>query len=300
MIKLSFLFDNYGLYPLEIIDNSFIIDDFLYKVEEIKNYTEEDIININNFSKEINVLYNNSFYLIKNRKGNYITSIIDKNYVLVSTKIDKINYYDILKFTKYFINKNNEKYNISEMIKIWNERFENIKKSCFNSIDSNDVNFDKIHTAVSFSFGLAENAISYLADSKIDYGDNIERLSLSHIRLNSYDSYSFFNPFNMIIDTIIRDYAELYKFELIDIYDLDKIISNLNINVKEASLLMARILYPTRIFDLLEDNYLNEDHKVNKTIEYVNTLDKELQRIKNVHALLKRKYNIRPIEWLKK
>ena len=300
MIKLSFLFDNYGLYPLEIIDNSFIIDDFLYKVEEIKNYTEEDIININNFSKEINVLYNNSFYLIKNRKGNYITSIIDKNYVLVSTKIDKINYYDILKFTKYFINKNNEKYNISEMIKIWNERFENIKKSCFNSIDSNDVNFDKIHTAVSFSFGLAENAISYLADSKIDYGDNIERLSLSHIRLISYDSYSFFNPFNMIIDTIIRDYAELYKFELIDIYDLDKIISNLNINVKEASLLMARILYPTRIFDLLEDNYLNEDHKVNKTIEYVNTLDKELQRIKNVHALLKRKYNIRPIEWLKK
>ena len=300
MIKLSFLFDNYGLYPLEIIDNTFIIDDFLYKVEEIKNYTEEDIININNFSKEINVLYNNSFYLIKNRKGNYITSIIDKNYVLVSTKIDKINYYDILKFTKYFINKNNEKYNISEMIKIWNERFENIKKSCFNSIDSNDVNFDKIHTAVSFSFGLAENAISYLADSKIDYGDNIERLSLSHIRLNSYDSYSFFNPFNMIIDTIIRDYAELYKFELIDIYDLDKIISNLNINVKEASLLMARILYPTRIFDLLEDNYLNEDHKVNKTIEYVNTLDKELQRIKNVHALLKRKYNIRPIEWLKK
>ena len=300
MIKLSFLFDNYGLYPLEIIDNTFIIDDFLYKVEEIKNYTEEDIININNFSKEINVLYNNSFYLIKNRKGNYITSIIDKNYVLVSTKIDKINYYDILKFTKYFVNKNNEKYNISEMIKIWNERFENIKKSCFNSIDSNDVNFDKIHTAVSFSFGLAENAISYLADSKIDYGDNIERLSLSHIRLISYDSYSFFNPFNMIIDTIIRDYAELYKFELIDIYDLDKIISNLNINVKEASLLMARILYPTRIFDLLEDNYLNEDHKVNKTIEYVNTLDKELQRIKNVHALLKRKYNIRPIEWLKK
>ena len=118
--------------------------------------------------------------------------------------------------------------------------------------------------------------------------------------LNSYDSYSFFNPFNMIIDTVIRDYAELYKFELIDIYDLDKIISNLNINVKEASLLMARILYPTRIFDLLEDNYLKEDHKINKTIEYVNSLDKELQRIKNVHSLLKRKYNIRPIEWLRK
>ena len=244
--------------------------------------------------------YARKIYLRKNRKGNYITFFIDKNYILVSTKINKVNHHDILKFTKYFINKNNKNYNISSMIKIWNERFENIKKNCFQSIDSNDINFDRIHTAVSFSFGLAENAISYLADSKLDYGDNIERLTLSHIRLNSYDSYSFFNPFNMIIDTVIRDYAELYKFELIDIYDLDKIISNLNINVKEASLLMARILYPTRIFDLLEDNYLKEDHKINKTIEYVNSLDKELQRIKNVHSLLKRKYNIRPIEWLRK
>ena len=63
---------------------------------------------------------------------------------------------------------------------------------------------------------------------------------------------------------------------------------------------MARIMYPTKIFDLLEDNYLNEEHKINMTIDYFKTMDKELQRIKNVHTLLKRKYNIRPIKWLEK
>lgn len=299
MITFSFLFDNYGLYPLEIIDNTFIIDEYLYKIEEVKNYDEEDMKNINSFSFELNKIYKDSFIIIKNRNNRLLTTIIDKKYVLISTKIEKYSYNDVLKFSLNFINKDNKKYTISEMISIWFERFENVKISCFDSFDSNNINYDKINTAVSFSFGLAENAISYLADAKLDYGDNIERLTLTHIRLNSFDSYSFFNPLNMVIDTIIRDYAELYKFDLIDIYELDKITSYLNLNAKEASLLMARILYPTRIFDLLEDNYMTENFKINKTIEYINTLDKELQRIKNVHSLLKRKYNIRPIEWLK-
>ena len=87
---------------------------------------------------------------------------------------------------------------------------------------------------------------------------------------------------------------------LIDIYELNRLIDNLNLTQKEASLLMARIMYPTKIFDLLEDNYLNEEHKINMTIDYFKTMDKELQRIKNVHTLLKRKYNIRPIKWLEK
>ena len=298
MNKLSFLFDNYGIYPLEIVDDSFIINENLYKIEEVKNYNEIDILNINNFSKELNRVFGNSFNFLKNRNNNFISAFSDKNYILIYVRIGKINIIDVEKFTKNFFD--NNKYKISEMISIWNERFENIKKSCINYLDSNDINFKKIHTAVSFSFGLAENAISYLSDAKLDYGDNIERLSLSHIRLNSFDSFSFFNPFNMIIDSLTRDYAELYKFNLIDVYEMDKVTTNLNLNAKEATLLMARILYPTRIFDLLEDNYLTENHRLSKTVDYIDSLDRELQRIKNIHSLLKRKYKIRPIGWLEK
>ena len=298
MLTLSFLFDNYGLYPNDLVDNSFIIDDKLYKIEEVKDYNEEQVYELVNYSIELNKLLNNTFYLIKNRKSNYITSYANKNYLLIAVPIYKINYPDIIKYNRYFLTADNSMYSISQMINVWLERFNNIKNDCFKAISNDDINYNNLYIATSFSFGLAENAISYLADAKIDYGDQIERLTLTHIRLNMMDSYSFLNPLNIIYDTIIRDYAELYKFELIDIHDLNKIIDEININQKEASLLMARILYPTRIFDLLEDNYLSNENKYNKTIEYIKCMDKELQRIKNIHKLLVKKYNIRPINWL--
>ena len=74
----------------------------------------------------------------------------------------------------------------------------------------------------------------------------------------------------MIYDTLIRDYAELYKFDLIDIYELNRLIDKLSLTQKEASLLMARIMYPTKIFDLLEDNYLNEEHKSKQVLQNTN------------------------------
>ena len=119
----------------------------------------------------------------------------------------------LIKFNKYYINSKSVKYTISEMINIWVERFNNIKNSCFKYLDSLDVNYNDINTSTSFSFGLANNAISYLADTKLDYGDNIERLTLTHIRLNSLDSYSFLNPKRNYRDIIILviDKSELSR-----------------------------------------------------------------------------------------
>ena len=299
MIALSFLFDNYGLYPNDLVDNSFIIDDKLYKVEEIKNYSEEDMNSLVNFSIEIKKVIGKDYQIIKNRKNQYITRNVNENNVLISVPIYKVNYYDIINFNIFFQNKNIN-YKVSQMIDIWLERYTNIQNSCFNALNNEDKYYNDIYIAVSYSFGLAENAISYLADAKLDYGDEIERLVLSHIRLNSLDSYSFLNPLNMIYDSIVRDYAELYKFNLIDLIELNKITDYLNLTQKEATLLMARVLYPTKVFDILEDNYLNDDYKFNKASEYFKTIDKELQRIKNLHKLLIKKYNIRPIKWLLK
>ena len=299
MIALSFLFDNYGLYPNDLVDNSFIIDDKLYKVEEIKNYSEEDMNSLVNFSIEIKKVIGKDYQIIKNRKNQYITRNVNASYALISVPIYKVNYYDIINFNMFFQNKNIN-YKVSQMIDIWLERYNNIQNSCFNALNNEDKYYNDIYIAVSYSFGLAENAISYLADAKLDYGDEIERLVLSHVRLNSLDSYSFLNPLNMIYDSIVRDYAELYKFNLIDLIELNKITDYLNLTQKEATLLMARVLYPTKVFDILEDNYLNDDYKFNKASEYFKTIDKELQRIKNLHKLLIKKYNIRPIKWLLK
>lgn len=299
MLTLSFLFDNYGLYPSGIVNNSFIMDDNIYQIEEIRGYVENDFISLSTFSLELYNLFKMSFKINKNRRNEYITRYSNKEYVLISTPLNKVTYYDVIKFSKTYTNKEYKKYTISQMLDVWLERYSNIKDNCFKSLSNDDINYNNIALATAFSFGLAENALSYLSDAKIDYGNEINRIALSHIRLNLLDSYSFLNPLNMIYDSVIRDYAELYKFELIDIQELNKVLDQLNLTKKEASLLMARIMYPTRLFDLLEDTYLSEEHKISKTVEYVKCLDKELQRIKNVHILLIKKYNIRPIKWLK-
>ena len=67
------------------------------------------------------------------------------------------------------------------------------------------------------------------------------------------------------------------------------VIESLDHTLKEEALLVFK--------DVIEvEQRLNE-----LAILYANNPeDKELQRIKNVHTLLKRKYNIRPIKWLEK
>ena len=78
MLSLSFLFDNYGLYHLELIDNSFIINDDLYKIEEIRMYSEENFSSLDTFSKEIYRLFNKTYKIHKNRKNEYISLNGDK------------------------------------------------------------------------------------------------------------------------------------------------------------------------------------------------------------------------------
>ena len=68
MLTLSFLFDNYGLYPSGIVNNSFILGDNIYQIEEVKRYSESDFENLNTFAIELNRLFKMSFKVIKNRR----------------------------------------------------------------------------------------------------------------------------------------------------------------------------------------------------------------------------------------
>jgi hypothetical protein len=80
--------------------------------------------------------------------------------------------------------------------------------------------------------------------------------------------------------------------------NLIDVLSRINLNAKEASLLMARLLFPTRIFDLLEENYLKNGNITSRAIEYCNCASREITRLKNIHRFLVNFYHIRPIKWL--
>ena len=72
------------------------------------------------------------------------------------------------------------------------------------------------------------------------------------------------------------------------------------LDLVEASVLMARVMYPTKLFDCLEKHYIDRKNIKKEILDYRITIDMELIRIKNLHRVLLKRYNIRPLMWLEK
>ena len=295
----SFVFDKYGYYPSEIVDYTFVIEQWIFHLEFYEE-DEEKIKEINEFSLELNKIFNGrGVQLIKNRSGNFISYGLEKPVVLLCAPLGKMDLNEVRLLHDTYLNyEKDESFTISNLIKIWEDKVELIESQCSKALKKDEVHYNDIFTAMSCALGMAENAIQYLAEAKLDYGDEITNLTLVHKRLNSLDSWTFFNPFNLILSHRVRDYAELYKFELINMENLIDVLSRINLNAKEASLLMARLLFPTRIFDLLEENYLKNGNITSRAIEYCNCASREITRLKNIHRFLVNFYHIRPIKWL--
>ena len=295
----SFIFDKYGYYPNEIIDYTFIIEQWIFHLESVDE-SEEEIEKIASFTLEMSKLFNGrGAQFIKNRTGKYISLGLEKPVVLVSVPIGRISLGDVEKMHISYLNQpSEEELNVTNLIAIWEDKIELIEKQCSKALKKDEIHYNDIFTAMSCALGMAENAVQYLADAKIDYGDKIETLTLVHKRLNSLDSWTFFNPFNLIVSHRVRDYAELYKFELIGMEEFINILDHIKLNTKEASLLMARLLFPTKIFDLLEENYMQTGNITSRALEYCSCATREITRLKNVHRFLVNKFQIRPIKWL--
>ena len=202
---------------------------------------------------------------------------------------------------KVFHNKfSNESINIKDLLELWEEKFEFIETKVIPTIRSDDYDYTLFLEGIYFAFGLAENAIQYLADTQIDIGKTITHNSLVHKRLNSYDNITFFDPFNLIIDSPIRDLSELYKANKLTIEEIVRCLDYYSLDLVEASVFMARILYPTRLFDMLEKHYIDRKNIKKEILDYRITCEMELIRIRNIHHYLLRNYNIRPLAWLEK
>ena len=64
------------------------------------------------------------------------------------------------------------------------------------------------------------------------------------------------------------------------------------------SIFFARLLYPTKIFDLLERNYQKRGDIIEGISTYFNNVDIMMDRIKKIHNYLVENYGIRKITWL--
>lgn len=295
----AFIFDKYGYYEEDEYGTEFDLDGWHFKLEKVDK-TENELKELNDYVKKLeNLFYDSGVSIIKNRDGNFLSAGSFGNCALVSVKDFSVNFSDLLKLHTFFNQEEKEtKYTLSEMAKLWEDKLDLIEEKILPSFKVDDYSYEKIMSAIIFAIGLAENALQYLAETSLDYGEAIENLTLTHKRFNEFSSYEFFSPFNLIVDTPMRDLAELYKCEHLKSEELLAFLNYYSPTKKEVSILLARMLYPTPLFDLLDEYYiLKKDVKIS-ILDYKEKASNYLETLKSLEKLLVQKYNIRPIKWM--
>lgn len=295
----DFIFDQYGYYYSDSDASEFEFKGYEFKVMA-HSLTENDLINMEEY---IQYLYsklniNPHCHIVKNRAGLYgveskygtvsLVSCLKKDY-----KLD-----NLISFQHLEINELSKPYTISNLSTLWEEKLNLIEEKCVPYLKIDDFTYPIILKETIFAIGLCSNAIEYLTDMKEDYGNEVKNLCYAHKRLYDLTSFDLFNPFNIVIDSPTRDLAFLYKEKAINLNELISIIDYYKLDQMEISFLMARALFPTATFDILEDYFaLKKDIKLSIVKKHKKT-KREVNLLVELHKRLVEKYKIRPIEWL--
>lgn len=292
------------------IDNIRMINKDYYFSFEQKNYLFQNIKDTFLDYKALNELNNNLifanrsfFQIVPNKDNNIITIIAENNYILMldnSLEDREFDFYDLLETN---ISIDITKHMNSLIRTNWDELWKN-KIDYFEMYVNQNINKRKIiNKYINYFIGLSENAISYV--TKLNSGkmeNNYDKLVVSHKRINDNKSLKqLYNPLYLVIDYPSRDISEYLKmvfFENKDI-DISKYIDTIKLTNYGAGLIIARMLFPSFFFDLLENFF--EDKNIEK--EIIVMADKMFYYEKylfKIYNLLKEKYDIPEINWLKK
>ena len=244
----------------------------------------------------------NVVYIVKNKYNKYISSSEGNNNICMLTYKDEknidINYF--VKMHMAFFNAFNYYVNIEDIIILWDQRLEYIQNQCLVALNFDNDAHMILYEYSQFAIGLAINALQYLSDMKIDFNKKHYLTTLTHRRIKKMDKFELFNPFNLIIDHSSRDLAELYKNNLIDFDTLFSICQSYSYNVDEYEYLIARLLFPTFIFDIIEDIATdNTMYDYQNEIYYaISKQNEQLDKLKYFYKKISQLMLIRPIDWL--
>lgn len=295
----DFIFDQYGYYYSDSDASEFEFKGYEFKVMA-HSLTENDLINMEEY---IQYLYsklniNPHCHIVKNRAGLYGVESKYGTVSLVSCLKREYKLDNLISFQHLEINELSKPYTISNLSTLWEEKLNLIEEKCVPYLKIDDFTYPIILKETIFAIGLCSNAIEYLTDMKEDYGNEVKNLCYAHKRLYDLTSFDLFNPFNIVIDSPTRDLAFLYKEKAINLNELISIIDYYKLDQMEISLLMARALFPTATFDILEDYFaLKKDIKLSIVKKHKKT-KREVNLLVELHKRLVEKYKIRPIEWL--
>ncbi len=283
-------------------------DKIVQSKNEFKIFSQGNLyllVEVNRYLYEIEEIYNLSYLLaeygflvhqpIYNINKDLITNYNDKSYCLMQVH-----------------NKNNKKITLEDIIFFSNEieEFNSLKRDDWHNLWANKIDFyeeqileiglkyPNLRKTFSYFVGLSENAISLSRNIKSNY------LCVSHKRItHNFYEWDFLNPFNLILDSKVRDVSEFFKYRFIyeknTLFEVFDYINNNIFNKEDATLLFARLMYPSFYFDVLETIIDNkcEDKQLEEIIIKINDFELFLEE---VYLYLKNSYNIETINWLEK
>lgn len=280
------------LYQIDILDEINYKNEVIYKTIN-SSYLFRIIDDENKVRNMYKYVFNLSGYTYKFKRNIYndIISIYqDTKFILLdigNNYLEIVDFEDMLSFynSSSILFSNNIKYK-----NIWDILWEN-KIDYLTLHFNNNYELNKSYNLLFYYYiHVGESALEYILKLKRKYTET-GKISFVHRRIYSSNiKLYFYNPLNYIVDLEIRDIAEYIK---VVYYKNEDYLNELNYYLKthvlspyEASLLYARIIYPSIFFDDYEagtidiDKYINFDNfeqfikKVYEVISSYTLIDK--------------------------
>lgn len=294
----SFIFDYYGYNVKDIIDSHFDYQNYRFILISTTE-SESNISKLDDFLISLRQNFEDDIvYFVKNRYNQYISLNDATNIILLTYKIGDIQLDTLQKMHMIYQNYNQGRLNLDEIITLWEQRIEYLENQCLVILNFDNPAHKDLYEYAMYAIGMAENALQYMSDLKIDFKEYFVT-TLTHRRIKKLDKWEIFNPFNLIFDHSGRDLAELYKNDIITLNQLIQITTQYQYKISEYQYLLARILFPVSVFDILEDIYLDKNYDYTEGIyQAIQAQEKHMQKVKSFYKYMISNLNIRPIRWL--
>ena len=270
----------------------------------IYNRNINDIKSIYELNKEMNNLNIIVNEIIPNKDNNPLTIINNIPYILMKVFIN-INKPLNLSEISYLSNlKVNYQDNLmrSNWLYLWSKKIDYLEYHQ----EQNERKYPLLSASFDYFIGMSENAITYLNSTITNTSptnSDIGVISHDSIKLDD-TTYTLYNPLNIIIDHKARDLAEYIKISFFkdnfNIFDeLDEYFKHNYFSFYGINLLIARILYPSFYFDLY-DEIINNQTSESSILSITSRIDDYEIYLNDILEYLKKYYNIKEINWLKK
>lgn len=237
--------------------------------------------------------------ILCNRYGKIISNINGKEFIVMQTSIEKnriisISDIDLLRFDTM---ENSKTYSYFKWDKLWESKIDALEKW----IQDKEEMFRDCYAIFNYYIGLSENALLYLKNVILKATPTIS--FLQHYRLTIETTlFDYYNPISVLFDHQCRDIGEYIKSTIINknfsLNDFASYMVTNNLSKQDIEFLYARIMFPSFIYDYLE-NCLSSNERING--RYLNTVVEYYEeKLKEISKFLNEKYNIVTMEWLKK